>query len=74
MAPTFVFITLRGNWRHRSRCLPRSEPRHDGLKLAPQSSDMRYENPHYMAEDLALPISSLAAGYSWESAAVPQSR
>jgi Luciferase-like monooxygenase len=36
--------------------------------------DMRYENPHYMAEDAGLRISSLVADCSWESAAVPPSR
>src|ERR1700693_1424955 len=36
--------------------------------------DMRYENPHYMAEMLALRISSLAGVCSWESAGVLPNR
>src|SRR6476469_1508539 len=49
MERTFEFITSRDNWRHHSHSLRRSEPKR--IEIGTAVIDMRYENPHYMAED-----------------------
>jgi hypothetical protein len=46
-----VFITSRGNWQHRFHCSRGSVLRTRRIEIGTAVIDMRYENPHYMAED-----------------------
>ncbi|MGA7525119.1 MAG: LLM class flavin-dependent oxidoreductase [Acidobacteriaceae bacterium] len=42
---------MRGNWHRRFRCLRRLGRRRERIEIGTAVIDMRYENPHYMAED-----------------------